>query len=406
MEGPLIVARTLSLPGTPDRFGNVWQYHSRSDRHSKVACWAILFEMLQHSALLRRHAEAGRVVFGVNLPSLVEGPTSAVLVALEAKACMTAHIKALPRLFDELNSSHVTIHANTDSALAVGFAMVNASPTFVSSDLNKHDLAKMPAVISEHRQPLWATRTVAKLTELPRRAGRGQEGFDALGIVVVDMANDGTPVRVVDTPPAPKPADVFHYDQMMHRLSHQYETAYSALNLCAHPEARAAFYGRDYRRMPGEPRPTMVRTRATTASAVTATVTVRTRRDAVPDLVRGIRPTDQITALNSRIGTPTAGRNFRISTPSAANEIELRVQASSVRASARPGSISSRSGTGSGGGAAGPWLNAGSPWSTGQPRRPAGRSPRWWSRVSAAGGYGAAARRAAARAGYCATPRS
>ncbi|HUJ04889.1 MAG TPA: hypothetical protein VLX31_02140 [Streptosporangiaceae bacterium] len=286
MEGPLIVARTLSLPGTPDRFGNVWQYHSRSDRHSKVACWAILFEMLQHSPLLRRHAAAGRVVFGVNqemrdfrtnrtknldlviavpareqdgravtladlaarwsvhleagqqrtlagLPALVEGPTSAVLVALEAKACMTAHIKALPRLFDELNSSHATIHANTDSALAVGFTMVNASPTFVSSDLNKHDLATLPAVVSEHRQPLWATRTVAKLTELPRRAGRGQEGFDALGIVVVDMANDGTPVRVVDAPPAPKPADVFHYDQMMHRLLHQYETAYSALNLCA-----------------------------------------------------------------------------------------------------------------------------------------------------------------------------
>jgi hypothetical protein len=283
VEGPQIVAQTLSRPGTPDRNGNLWQYHSRSDRHSKVACWAILFEMLQHSPLLRRHVEVGRVVFGVNqqmrdyrtnrtknldlviavpadsqrlsrpvtladlavrwsvrlteeqqdalgaMPAFVEGPTGVVLVALEAKACMTAHIKALPRLFDELNSSHATIHANTDGALAVGFSMVNLSPTFISPDLNKQDLSIAPPVISTHQQPLWASRTVDKLKELPRRTARGQEGFDAFGIVVVDMINDGTPVEVVHAPPAPQPADVFHYDQMMRRLIHLYETNYAGI---------------------------------------------------------------------------------------------------------------------------------------------------------------------------------
>ena len=66
MQGPQIVAQTLSRPGKPDTYGNTWQYHSRSDRHSKVACWAVMFEALQHSALLRRHVEAGKVVFGVN----------------------------------------------------------------------------------------------------------------------------------------------------------------------------------------------------------------------------------------------------------------------------------------------------------------------------------------------------
>jgi hypothetical protein len=284
VDGPQILAHTLSRPGTPDRNGNIWQYHSRSDRHSKVACWAVLFEMVQHSPLLRRHIEAGKVVFGVNqemrdyrtnrtknldlviavpadgerhgrpvsladlavrwsvrlteeqqrtlagLPSFIEGPIAVVLVALEAKACMTAHIKALPRLFDELNSSHATIHANGDAALAVGFAMANASPTFISPDLNKHDLSQYPAVVSEHRQPLWVTRTVAKLKELPRRTSRGQEGFDALGIVVVDMANDGSPVQIVSAPPAPGPADVFHYDQMMRRLIHLYETSFTGLS--------------------------------------------------------------------------------------------------------------------------------------------------------------------------------
>jgi hypothetical protein len=285
VDGPEIVARTLSRPAVPDRHGNIWQYHSRSDRHSKVACWAILFEMVQHSPLLRRHIEAGKVVFGVNkemrdyrtnrtknldlviavpaggptlirpatladlavrwsvrltdaqqrklaeLPVFVEGPASMVLVALEAKACMTAHIKALPRLYDELNSSHLTIHANTDDAIAVGFAMVNASPTFISPDLNKHDLSQFPAVVSEHRQPLWADRTVAKLDVLRRRSARGpgQEGFDSFAIVVVDMANDGSPVRVVTEPPAPATNDVFHYDQMLSRLIHLYEMWFAGL---------------------------------------------------------------------------------------------------------------------------------------------------------------------------------
>lgn len=282
MDGPSIVARTLSRPGKPDRYGNTWQYHSRSDRHSKIACWSILFEALQHSALLRRHVETGKVVFGVNqemrdyrtnrtkdldlviatpgsalltsarpvtladlavrwavrvsdeqqrtlanLPQIVEGPTGIVLAALEAKACMTAHIKALPRLFDELNSSHATVHANTSTALAVGLAMVNASPTFISPDLNKFDLSEQPPVVSQHRQPHCVERTIDKLEDLPRKTKPSEEGFDAFGIVVVDMANDGSPVRVVEEPPAPRPADVWYYDQMIRRLVHDYDTAFA-----------------------------------------------------------------------------------------------------------------------------------------------------------------------------------
>ena len=282
MDGPSILARTLSRPGKPDRYGNTWQYHSRSDRHSKIACWCILFEALQHSFALRHHVEAGAVVFGVNqemrdyrtnrtkdldlvlatpgsnaltkahrmtladlavrwsvrlseeqqqtlaeLPRIVEGPTGVVLAALEAKACMTAHIKALPRLFDELNSSHATVHANTGSALAVGFAMVNASDRFISPDQNKFDLSEHDPVISKHNQPRWAERTLNKLEELPRRSRHGEEGFDAFGIVVVDLVNDGSPVRVVEGPPAPQPADVWHYDQMIRRLVHAYDTQFA-----------------------------------------------------------------------------------------------------------------------------------------------------------------------------------
>ena len=50
----------------PDKFGNEWQYNPRSDRHSKVACWAAFFDLLNTSALLRTHVTDGKVIFGVN----------------------------------------------------------------------------------------------------------------------------------------------------------------------------------------------------------------------------------------------------------------------------------------------------------------------------------------------------
>ncbi len=34
MYGPEILVRTLSKPTRTDRYGNLWQYHSRSDHHS------------------------------------------------------------------------------------------------------------------------------------------------------------------------------------------------------------------------------------------------------------------------------------------------------------------------------------------------------------------------------------
>jgi len=65
MLGETILARTLALARVRDKDGKLWQYHSRSDRHSKTACWAILFDLLRTSALLRDHAAAGKVGFGI-----------------------------------------------------------------------------------------------------------------------------------------------------------------------------------------------------------------------------------------------------------------------------------------------------------------------------------------------------
>jgi hypothetical protein len=275
MDGPEILVRSMTKPSVLDKAGNHWQYHSRSDQHSKVACWALLFDLLHYCPLLAQHAAAGKVGFGINhemrdfknnrkkdldlvictpgssqengyasfhdlvaqydirlspaqkkqlatYPELNRVPVGSVHVALEAKAAMTEHIKALPRLFDELNSSHLAIHGSADFAIAAGFAIVNFAATFVSVDRNKTSLPGHPKVVTKHTQPKATERTIAKLEEIPRRTQGGVDGFDALGIVVIELRNDGSPVELVTQPPAPAPKDIWHYDQMIRRIASLY----------------------------------------------------------------------------------------------------------------------------------------------------------------------------------------
>jgi len=278
VDGPEIIARSISACAIPDKYGNTWQYHSRSDRHSKIACWVVAFELMQSCDLLRGHLEHGKVVLGVNhalrdfqtqrnkkldlvigepatsdtsaarrtfermgrdvgvvltveeraaldrLPAAGEAPVGSVLVALEAKACMTAHVRALPRLHDELDSSHQTTHGNSERALAGGFVMVNASETFISSDLNKFDLSSASPRVSHHRQPSDAMRVIEKVKEIRRRSGTSSTGFDAIGVVVVELRNDGSPMALVSSP-----EPVFPYSQMVQRLAHEYAAAFSRL---------------------------------------------------------------------------------------------------------------------------------------------------------------------------------
>lgn len=281
MDGPGILIESLREATIADRHGNRWQYHSRSDRHSKVACWGIGFDLLVTSALLRRHVAEGKVILGINhtmtdfgtgrkkdldlvlarpagepdrridfaglvdryqipltpaqwsvlaeLPPLPVAPVGAVLVALEAKATMTAHIRALPRLYDELNSSHLCVHGASRQALAIGFAIINASPRFASPDRNKFDLAQAGRVFTLEPQPRSLTRTLEKLAEIPRRSNTRETGFDGVGVVVVEGPNDGSPFRLVTTPPAPQPGQPFHYDGMIARMANEYDTIFASI---------------------------------------------------------------------------------------------------------------------------------------------------------------------------------
>jgi hypothetical protein len=274
MFGPEILVRSLSKAVPTGSSGELWQYHSRGDRHSKIACWGTLFDVLRHCAKLREHVAKGRVGFGINhemrdfihgrkknldlvlctpadaplkkaqtfaslvqryqivltskesesldaLPELKETKVGAVQAALEAKACMTEHVKARPRLYDELHSSHQTIHGASSTAIAIGFVMVNLATEFQSPSRGEP---------SHHKQPAVTERVIEKIRELPRRSSTGQSGFDAIGVVVIDCRNDGShPVELVSQPPAPAAEDILNYSQMILRIAHLYESRFPQL---------------------------------------------------------------------------------------------------------------------------------------------------------------------------------
>lgn len=282
MHGPEILVRYLEQPGPPDKYGNQWQYNSRSDRHSKVGSWGVALDLLSSSSLMRRHAVEGQIALGVNhamidfatgrkknldlviarpessgavsgrtfaslvdeyaiqlndlergilhaLPILPIAPVGAVLVALEAKACMTAHVKSLPRLYDELNSSHLCVHGASSRALAVAYVQVNNAVEFFSSVINSRPLSGTEPEISKHRQPSSTKRVIAKVAEIPRRSTSSETGFDGVAITVVDLRNDGSPVKLVSASPAPQPGTPFHYGSMIVRMANEYDTTFASI---------------------------------------------------------------------------------------------------------------------------------------------------------------------------------
>lgn len=106
--------------------------------------------------------------------------------------------------------------------------MVNVVKSYLSPDLNKKNRQSDPEW-SQHKQPRDAQLAVDKIKQLPRRSKVGDVGYDAISIVVIDMANDGSPVELVQTPPAPPKGDIYNYESMIARLSGIYATRFKDL---------------------------------------------------------------------------------------------------------------------------------------------------------------------------------
>ncbi len=275
MNGPEILARTMSVPTSRGAAARQWQYHSRSDNHSKVACWIVLFDLMRECDIFRKHVRAGRLGFGINhvmvgpinksldlvitrisstrstggrgrfsdlvarygivldddersaleampvLESELRGEdVSEVVIALEAKACMTEHLKSLPRLHAEILATGYLAKRAQPRCITVSYSLVNAADSFMTPSGD--------GKVNLHSQPEDAQRVVEMLgAAIPLARDRPEIGYDVVGATVVDCRNDGSRVKVVTSNPAPPRSHHLHYERMIVNLCSEYRARFS-----------------------------------------------------------------------------------------------------------------------------------------------------------------------------------
>ena len=220
-------------------------YHPRSDKHSNALAEAIAADLVEHCSRIRERAAAGEIVYDLNVtiavgttdwnidlvlgsPALgtaqpippikiLRSPPSSIEVAVELKSVMTEHRKAVRNRKRDLEAHHEHLHHYSNSAIAGGVLVINASPTFKSPLRPQTDttIHKNPNILVKH--------CVDQLRGVTGRSGREGQGLEAKCAIIVSTDNvTHTNTRYVTTPPAPQIGDPLHYDAFIQTICREY----------------------------------------------------------------------------------------------------------------------------------------------------------------------------------------
>jgi hypothetical protein len=159
------------------------------------------------------------------LPIMLHRSAGDVLVAVEAKACMTKHVGSIRRLRGEFADTLEAIHGTSQTAIAVAYAVVNAASSFVSPPSNRR-----PEVfpvgpltrITRHTQPRAARRVQEAIGSLPFRQTPNEQGYDVIGITTIELRNDTSAVTVASEPAALSAEHARGYQAMVRRICSLY----------------------------------------------------------------------------------------------------------------------------------------------------------------------------------------
>lgn len=214
-------------------------YHPRSDKHSNALAIAIVEDILAACPQLAARAAAGTIVYDLNFDlifatatwnvDLVFGapppgsPTpppgtpirraapSTVEIAVELKAIMTEHHKAVKNRKRDMEAHHAHVHNYATNAVAGGVFLINAAAKFRSPLRNDISLHRDPHALVEH--------CLNELRAVTTRAGQAGSGIEAKAAIVVTANNiDLQAADFVTGPPAPKVGDPLHYDAFIQRI--------------------------------------------------------------------------------------------------------------------------------------------------------------------------------------------
>jgi len=142
--------------------------------------------------------------------------TSEIVVALDAKACMTGHVKALPRLHTEILATGYLAKRAMPQCIVASYTLVNSAPTFRTPSASHK--------IHEHAQPDDANRVVGMLAQAIPLAQEVDDlfGYDVIGATVIDCRNDGSPVSVDIGFRWPHKTSHITYERLVRNLCSEY----------------------------------------------------------------------------------------------------------------------------------------------------------------------------------------
>jgi hypothetical protein len=214
-------------------------YHPRSAKHSDCVSECIVSDLIANCPEMRRQAAERRLVYDLNFciftgtadwnvdlvlgrpsPStgepmqpgqIIRAKPSTVLVAIEHKAVMTEHRKAIKNRKRDFEAHHDHVHRYNSKAIAAGVLLVNIAQYFRSP---------LRPEVTEHRNPqALVDYCVGQIRAVSQRNDISSTGLDAKAVIVLSMDNqDFASTNFWQKPPAPQVGDPLHYDAFIQRL--------------------------------------------------------------------------------------------------------------------------------------------------------------------------------------------
>ncbi len=214
-------------------------YHPRSDKHSNCLSQCIVGDLIEHCQTIREQAARDKIVYDLNF-TLVTGTAtwnvdlvlgepapgqltrqpgdqisrtrpSTVQIAIEIKAVMTEHRKAVKNRKRDFEAHHDHVHRYNERTIAGGLLIINGAATFKSP---------LRLGITQHRQPDSLVRhCVEEMRAVAQRNQIHGIGLDAKSVIVVDVNNqDIGSARYLSGGASPLVGDPMHYDAFIQKI--------------------------------------------------------------------------------------------------------------------------------------------------------------------------------------------
>ena len=223
-------------------------YHPRSNKHSDALAEAIVHDLVSLCPPIAERSAAGQLVYDLNFRLVYDNsewntdlaigipppatappddgpirrtPPSTIQIAIELKSVMTEHRKAVKNRKRDFEAHHKHVHNYSNSAIAGGVMVVNASPTFRSP--------LRPEVTIHRNVGSLVAHCIREMRNVSMRTSPSSDGLDAKAAVVVTVDNVAWPTAAyVTSAPAPAVGDPMHYDAFIQRLCAEYTVRFAA----------------------------------------------------------------------------------------------------------------------------------------------------------------------------------